>query len=135
MAEENQELVRRIYEEGIFDDHPDQLVPLLSPEVEYINPSEAVEGGVLRGIDAVLGAYESLAGTFESSRHELRELFGSGDVVVASLDFHARARRGGGELEISQEEAHTWTLRDGKVVRFEWGRDLVAALERAGLAE
>ena len=83
----------------------------------------------------MLSAYESIAGTFESSRHELRELFGSEDVVVASLDFRASASRGWSELEISQEEAHTWTLRDGKVIRFEWGRDLAAALERAGLAE
>jgi hypothetical protein len=30
-------------------------------------------------------------------------------------------------------EAHTWTLRDGQIVRFEWGRDLQRALEAAGL--
>jgi hypothetical protein len=34
---------------------------------------------------------------------------------------------------VVQEEAHTWTLRDGKIVRFEWGRDLRTALEATGL--
>jgi hypothetical protein len=30
---------------------------------------------------------------------------------------------------------HTWTLRDGRITRFEWGRDLKKALEAAGLSE
>jgi hypothetical protein len=34
-----------------------------------------------------------------------------------------------------QEEAHTWTLRDRKVARFERGLNLEAALEAAGLSE
>ncbi|MEJ7804008.1 MAG: hypothetical protein WKH68_11670, partial [Candidatus Limnocylindria bacterium] len=41
----------------------------------------------------------------------------------------------GTEKEIHQEEAHAWTLQDGKVVRLEWGRDLDTALEAAGLSE
>jgi len=55
--------------------------------------------------------------------------------VVAAVCFHATARRGGKTEIIQEEEAHTWTFRDGKVVRFEWGRDLEAALEAAGFAE
>jgi hypothetical protein len=38
-------------------------------------------------------------------------------------------------VEVSQEEIHTWTLRNGKPVRFEWGRDLAAALNAVGLEE
>jgi len=75
-----------------------QLIPLLSPDVELVNPSEGAE-----------------------------------NVLVASVNFCAGLR--GTEKEIHQEEAHTWTLQDGKVVRLEWGRDLDTALEAAGLSE
>lgn len=70
---------------------------------------------------------------FDSSRHELHELFDRGDAVVAAVSFLTRSRRSG--IELVQEEAHTWTLRDGRIVRFEWGRDVAAALEAAGLLE
>jgi hypothetical protein len=53
--------------------------------------------------------------------------------VVAALSFYARTR--GSESEIVQEEAHTWTVRQGKITRFEWGRDLGGALEAAALRE
>ena len=37
--------------------------------------------------------------------------------------------------ELVNEEAHTWTLREGRIARFEWGQDLGSALEAAGLSE
>lgn len=46
---------------------------------------------------------------------------------MAALSFYARAR--GTANEIVQEETHTWSLRDGGIVPFEWGRDLASALE------
>ena len=70
---------------------------------------------------------------FDSSRHELHELFDGGETVVAAVSFRTRSR--GSETEIVQEEAHTWTLCDGRITRFEWGRDLATALEAAGLRE
>ena len=38
-------------------------------------------------------------------------------------------------MELTQEEAHTWTLRAGRIARFEWGQDLARALQAAGLSE
>jgi hypothetical protein len=35
--------------------------------------------------------------------------------------------------ELVQDEAHTWTVRDGRIARFEWGKDLSGALRSAGL--
>jgi ketosteroid isomerase-like protein len=70
---------------------------------------------------------------FDSPRYELHEVFDYGDTVVAALSFYARTR--GSESEIVQEEAHTWTVRQGKITRFEWGRDLGGALEAAALRE
>jgi ketosteroid isomerase-like protein len=128
------EIVRRIYERGLLDDHPEQLLELVSPEkFEFVNPPEAVEPGVRRGLAGAAKALQNASASFDFSRHELHELFEAGDVVVASVTFRARTR--GSDTEVVQEEAHTWTFCDGRIVRVQWGRDLVAALEAAGLSE
>jgi ketosteroid isomerase-like protein len=131
MSRENLELVRRIYEDGILDRHPEQLLLLITEDVEFVNPPEAVEPGVRRGPAEVAEALQSTSQAFDSLRHELRELFAARDKVVASVSFLTRSR--GSTSEVSQEEVHTWTVRDGKIARFEWGRDLAAALDAAGV--
>jgi ketosteroid isomerase-like protein len=52
---------------------------------------------------------------------------------VAQVTFHVRGTASGAELR--QNEAHTWTFRDARLVRFEWSRDLAAVLEAVGLRE
>jgi len=133
MSRENVEVIRRIYAENLLDRQPERLLALTAPEVEYVNPPEAVDPGVRRGATQFARALRNLAESFDSSRNELRRVFDAGDRVVASVSFSTRSR--GSSSEVVQEEAHTWTLRDGKVVRFEWGRDLDAALEAVGLRE
>ena len=106
--------------------------PLLSADVEFVNPADAIEPGTRRGIDEVMVAFAAVS-AFESATSELRELFAAGDSVVAEVTFRARSR--GSDIELTQQEAHTWTFREGKVTRFEWCRDLDAALEAVGLSE
>jgi ketosteroid isomerase-like protein len=132
VSDANVELVRRIYLDGLFDRDPDGLLALTTPDVEYVNPPEAVDPGTRRGAAEFRAALANLSTHFAGSRNELGELFGFGDRVVASVAFHARLRDS--EHEITQAEAHTWTLCDGRVTRFEWGRDLQAALDAASAA-
>ncbi len=131
MSQENVEVVRRIYEQEMFGQDPGRLLELATLDIEYVNPPDAIEPGVRRGRAEVAQAVKSAHEFFESPRYELHELFDYGDTVVAALTFYARAR--GTENEIVQEEAHTWTLRDGRIARFEWGRDLGIALQAAML--
>jgi ketosteroid isomerase-like protein len=133
MSQENVEIVRRIYEEGLIDRDQAAVLELATPDIEYVNPPEAIEPGIRRGPVEVAKAMRSFAEFFDSSRHELHELFDRGDAVVAAVSCYTRGR--GSDREIVHEEAHTWTLRDGRIARFEWGRDLGAALEAAGLRE
>ena len=128
------ELVRRIYEDGLFDRDPERVVhEFATPDIEYVNPPEAVEHGIRRGPAEVVAALRNSSELFDSSRHELHQLFDGGDAVVAAVSFWTRSRRSG--IELVQEEAHTWTFRDGRIVGFEWGRDLGAALEAVRLRE
>jgi ketosteroid isomerase-like protein len=134
MSQENVEIVRRIYDEGLIDRDPEKwLLELATLDVEYVNPPYAVEPGVRRGPIAVVRAMRGFAEVWENSRHELHELFDCGDSVVASVSWYTRSR--GSESELVQEEAHTWGLRKGRITRFEWGKDLGTALEAAGLQE
>src|SRR5215213_5624800 len=130
MSQENVEIVRHIYESGLFDRDPEELLELATPDVEYVNPPYAVEPGVRYGPVAVAQAMRRFAEVWEESRHELRELYDCGDIVVAAVDWHIRNR--GSEMKLVNEEAHTWTLREGRIARFEWGQDLDSALEAAG---
>jgi ketosteroid isomerase-like protein len=132
MSEENVEIVRRIYGEGLIDRDPKRFVNhFATPDVEYVNPPEAVDPGIRSGRAQVNLALRRARQSSASYRHELHELFDVGDTVVAAVSRHA-GRPTSSEI---QEEAHTWTFRDGKVVRFERGRNLEAALEAAGLQE
>ena len=133
MSQENVELVRHIYESGLFDRDPDELLELATSDVEYVNPPYAVEPGVRYGLVAVAQAMRRFAEVWEKSRHELRELYDCGDIVVAAVSWHIRNR--GSEMELVNEEAHTWTLREGRIARFEWGQDLDSALEAVGPRE
>jgi ketosteroid isomerase-like protein len=132
MSERNVEIVRRIYQEQMIDRDQERFRELFTPDVEYVNPPEAIEPGIRHGPEAVERAIRSSADFFDLSWNELLELFDCGDCVVAAVTFHTRGR--GSQSEVLQQEAHTWTLREGRIARYEWGRDLGAALEAARLS-
>ena len=131
------EIVRRIYTEGLMDRDPKRLVDeYATPDIEYVDPPDDIDPGSRHGRTAVMLAMRRARQSFSDYRHELQELFDAGDTVIAAVNFHAKARRSGSKGEVIQrEEAHVWTLRDGKVFRFENGRDLKDALEAAGLSK
>jgi ketosteroid isomerase-like protein len=133
VSQHNVEIVRHVYESGLIDRDPDELLKLATPDVEYVNPPYAVEPGVRRGLAAVAQAMRRFAEVWEESRHELQELYDCGDAVVAAVSWHIRSRES--ENELVNQEAHTWTLHEGRITRFEWGQDLGKALEAAGFPD
>jgi hypothetical protein len=38
MSQENVEVVRRIYEDGLYDQHPEELLALVDAEIEFVTP-------------------------------------------------------------------------------------------------
>lgn len=134
MSEKNVETVRRIYTEGLIDRDPKRLVDdFATPDIEYVDPPDDIDPGSRHGRTEVMLAMRRARQLFSDYQHELHELFDAGDVVVAAVRFHATARRRGRKGEVIQkEEAHVWTFRDSKIVRFENGRDLKDALDAAG---
>ena len=113
MSRENVDIVRNIYDSGMFDRDPADMMELAAPEIEYVNPPYAVEPGVRRGIAEVEEAMRRFAEPWDTSRHELLELYDCGDTVVVDVNWHIRGR--GGERELINREAHSWTLLDGRI--------------------
>ena len=132
MPQENVEMVRSIYEHGLLDSAAGHEA-FAEAEIEYVNPPDAIDSGVRRGrgIRTGLG---SLTDAFDEREHQLRRVFDAGDMVVADVVFRGRGATSG--ATVTQDEAHTWTFDGtGRIVRFEWGRDLAQALKAVGLEE
>jgi uncharacterized protein len=125
MSQENVELVRSIYElwsKGESARH------LIDPELEYVNPSYAVESGT-RHSRSTLGKIREVYPDFHVEAE--RFVDAGEDVVVIGI---ARGTSASG-LETQWRQGYVWTIRDGRAIRFRWFNDPAEALEAVGKAE
>jgi uncharacterized protein len=131
MSQENVEIVRRIFQAWARGSPLDS--GLLDREIEWVNPGDAVEPGVRRGIEAFGSAAERLGDTFEATRIEFERFIDAGDhvVVIGSLQGSGR----GSGIRVERRQGYVWTIREGRAVRFQWFNDPRLALEAAGLQE
>ncbi len=132
MPQGNVEIVRRLYEVWNGPEPPEALLPFITSDFEYVNPTHAVEAGVRRGHDGMLAAQASLEAAFDTYEHRVDEVVDLGDRVLVWTTFRARAATGG--ISFEQAEAQIWTLSDGLITRFEWFHDREHALKAAGLS-
>ena len=125
MSKQNIDLVKRIYaqwEAGL------PAGELVDPDLEYVNPSYAVEAGV-RHDRRALGAIREVYPDF---RMEPERFLDVGDeVVVIGV---ARGTSASG-VEAQWRQGYIWTVRDGCAVRFRWFNDPAEALEAVGLEQ
>jgi ketosteroid isomerase-like protein len=117
MGEANLDVVRALYAAW-----NDQAFPgpdaLLDPDIEYVNPPDAVEPGVRRGLDAFAQAVAKTLEGWESWRMELEDMTSHGDDVAVVVRYRARGRSSG--VEVEGRESALWTVRDGRAVRYAW---------------
>jgi ketosteroid isomerase-like protein len=123
MSEENVAVVRAIYEAWEQRASTDHLV---APDLEYVNPPYAVEGGTVRdrrALGRVLDVYSDF-------RIEDKQFIDAGDdVVVIGL---ARGTGASG-VRIELRQGYIWTIEAGRAVRFRWFNDPDEALRAVGL--
>ena len=132
MSQDNLDIVRRIYEVWGEEGSPVSS-GLLDPEIEWVNPPEAVEPGTRRGIEEFATAARTVADTFEEVGVEIERLMDAGERVVVIATLRGRGRGSGADVE--RRQGYVWTIREGKAVRFEWFNDPAKAMEAAGLRE
>ena len=116
-SERNVEIVRAFYEAWAGNELPGPR-DLMDRAIEYVNPPGAVEPGTRRGLEAFTGAVEKVFESWELWRGEPEEFRVAGDQVAVVVSYRARGRGSG--IEVEGRESALWTVRAGKVVRYEW---------------
>jgi len=115
MSEQNVTLVRSLYDAFRRRDI-EAVVGALDPEVEYVQSDEVPWGGHYRGHAGVVEFFQRLTSTVDS-RVEHERFVDAGDHVVAVGHTQGKVLATGKEFDVPA--VHVWTLRNGKVVRFE----------------
>jgi uncharacterized protein len=133
MSEENVEIVRRGYEAWNRRDF-DTAIADSDPEVEWTFATGARPPGAdasYKGHARVREFWRLFIEPWQEVEIEVEDTRTSGDLVVALVQFRAKARDG---LEVDAAFAHVFTVRDGKVIRFKSFDDREEALKAAGLS-
>jgi uncharacterized protein len=123
MSQANVELIRSIYRLWEQDESARDLI---DANLEYVNPSNAVESGSHHGRSSLNKVRE----VYPDFRVEPERFVDAGeDVVVLGI---ARGTSASG-VEAKWRQGYVWTVRDGKAVRFRWFNDPKEALKAVGL--
>jgi len=128
----NAEVVQAIYDAWAREERPGP-VELLDAQIEYVNPACALEPGTRRGLSGFADAVEKTYEGWDAWEMKLERLHVAGDRVAVVVQYRARGRGSGVELE--GRESALWTIRDGKAVRYEWFHGPTDALDAIGLEE
>lgn len=134
MAGDGEAVVRRMWDAVNRNDSADAIMDevegLLDPEIEYVNPDDALERGTRHGSDGVKAALENyLAGVGPTAVFEIEQLLERGDMVFVRGRIHARGNASGVEVD-GPEIGIVNTIRDGRISRTEWHWDKDEALAR-----
>lgn len=134
MANENAARVRRYVDAWNRRDAAG-LANELDPEIEYVNAPDAVEPGVRRGRDAVVGVARAQWEMLGDAVSELDRLEDRGEEILTVL----RVSRGmpGSDARIDAPTLLSWTFRDGRLLRIEVlaaGTSFAEAATAAGLS-
>jgi uncharacterized protein len=125
----NVEVVRAGYE-ALAGGDAQAVLDLMDPQVEFVNPESAMEGGTRTGTEGVRTAMGAMQEMFEDYSVEAKEFIPLGDEVVVVATERGRGRSSGAPLE--QETAHVFTVRGGRITRFRWFHTREEALAAAG---
>ena len=112
-----------------------ELEKLMHPDIELVNPEDAIEGGTRKGLAGMRTATENFFdGAGRAARVEVEEVHERGDRVFVRLRVHARGASSGAEA-VGPPVGQVYTIRDGRIFRIEWHYDVDKALaefERVG---
>jgi ketosteroid isomerase-like protein len=131
MSQDNVEIVRSLYEAG---GDRERLLALADPDIvvdatrRVFNPTTHV------GTDGLRRMFAEADEIWDQFLVEPLELIDAGDRVVVTVRVVGKGKGSG--AEVRQHSAQIWTLREGRVIRWEVGyADRTEALEFVGLLD
>ena len=125
------EIVRWIFEQLFRGRRVDP--GLLAPDVEWVNPAEAVEPGTRRGPEEFNRAVANVFAAWDDVRFETERVIGNGDDVVALGRLHGHIHGPG--MAVESPHGQVWSFRDGLVVRMRWFNTHRETLDFAGVRD
>jgi ketosteroid isomerase-like protein len=132
VSRENVEIVRRAWEVGATQGL-DAVADLLDPNIECSPPENAPTAGTYRGLDEIKVLISEWSELFEGFGFDPERFVDAGDQVVVFGQQRGRGKTSG--VGIGESQAHVYTVRNGKIVRWLMFHDRGKALEAAGLSE
>jgi ketosteroid isomerase-like protein len=122
----------RLFAEAVTSGDPEAAVAVCDPEIEFLSVL-AVSGRAYHGHDGIRQYFADVAAAWSEWRVELHRIVPAPDGrVVIAMTMHFRGKESGAAF--SDQTAHVWTLRNGKLLRNEPFRDPKDALRAAGAA-
>jgi len=97
-------------------------------DIEFVNASDAIEPGTRRGQDEFREAGSNFGRAYSSLELEIEERIEAGDEVGLIASMHLTGRGSG--IEFVERMGWLFTIREGRLARFEWSRDPEALLSR-----
>jgi uncharacterized protein len=134
MSEEKVERVLGAYDAWNQRDF-DAVIEIVDPEIEWtMIGTTRFPGteGTYHGHDGVREFWDLLIEPWAEFHIDVQGTRAAGDLVVAFVRFHAKAREG---LELESPFVHLLEFSQGRVIRFRSFDNRAEALEAAGLAE
>jgi ketosteroid isomerase-like protein len=125
MSEKNVELVRSIYDAW---EREESAADFIAEDIEYVNPSYAVEPGTRRGRKS----FRVIRETYGDFKIKVERYIDAGEQVVVLAQYKGSGQGSG--VPVSGEHGYVWTVSDGQAVRFQWFQSHGEALEAAGQA-
>jgi len=106
-----------------------RFADVMADDIEWVDPGDRDDdpnAGTFKGKEAVPGWVGGLASTLDYTTFEPREFIAQNDKVVPLVDSEATVRDTG--RAFVNPEPHVWTIRDGKLARFQSYHDTGAAV-------
>ena len=133
MSQENVDLVRDVYAAWASGDR-EKALEFLDPKLTIDATRRVLNPDTYVGIEGLGRMLAETNDVWEEFRFEPLEFIDAGDRVVVIGRLFGKGRGSG--IEVDQPIAGIWTVRDGRVVRWEVGyTDRAEALEAVGLSE
>jgi ketosteroid isomerase-like protein len=139
VAGPNEELARRAFEVMSRSQSADavmaELEELMDPEIEWVNPDDAIESGTRKGLAGMRTALENFyEGAGGGATWELEDVQERGERVFTRARLHVKGASSGAEA-VGPGIGVVLTTRDGRVIRMEWHfnpDEAFAEFERSG---
>ncbi|MBN1528640.1 MAG: nuclear transport factor 2 family protein [Thermoleophilaceae bacterium] len=109
----------------------DATLAHISPEIVFINPEYAVDGGTATGLPALRGALDRLHENFLELSIEIGEILEAPGAVVVTSRWRGEGRVSGAPID--QMLTHVFDCTGGRVVKWRWFRSQAEGREAAGL--